>query len=147
MPSIPMHVLDPQCLPFVPSFQHQQSQPPQPFFQPDIQQFNPMMFEGYNGAPLFAPYDLPPLSPYGGYPVAPMDPRMFMNYGQQQQQQLPMQMQQIHMGANQFSPPPHIPHQSPPIRPQQTTSPNQPTNKATLQFVPSQVFRNMPKKS
>jgi hypothetical protein len=145
MPPIPMHVLDPQSLPFIPSFQHQQSQPPQPFFQSDMQQFNPMMFGGYNGAPPFAPYDLPPpSSPYGGYPIGPMDPRMFMNYGQQQ---LPMQMQQIPMGAGQFPPPPYIHHQSPPIRPQQTTSPNQPTNKATLQFVPSQVFRNMPKKS
>lgn len=142
MPQIPPFSFDQQSPMHMPS---SLQQPPfHPFYQPDTQPFNPnsMMFDQLSGIS-FQPYDLPPPDAYPNYTSGPIDTSAPLFY---QQEQLPMQMQNVSIGSQQFAPPPHMHQHSPPIRPQQTTPPNV-TNKATLQFVPSQVLRNIPKKS
>jgi len=53
-----------------------QQPPPHLSFQPNMQQFNPM---GFDGQP-FLPYDLPPPGTFPGYPIAPMGTPMPTNY-------------------------------------------------------------------
>jgi hypothetical protein len=142
MPQSPMYLFDQQSSTYIP-FQYQQPLQSYPLFQPGIQQYNtmhpdPNMLGGFTSVSTIIPYDLPPADAYPGYPIRPIGTSIPINHEQQQ----------VPMGAAQFPPPTHhIPHPSPPIQHQQTTSPNQPINKAALQFVPSAVFRNMPKKS
>jgi hypothetical protein len=117
-------------------------------FQPGMQQFNPMHpmeFNEFNDVQSFPPYDLPPPGTFPGYPIGPMGTPTPVNYGQQQQQQFPTQMQNVPMGPSQFTPTSPLSAEAPPFQPQQTTSPGS-ANKQTLQFVPSQVLRNIPKK-
>jgi len=117
-------------------------------FQPSMQQFNPMYPMGYgefNDVPPFVPYDLPPPNAFSGYPIESMGTSMPINYEQQQQQQqYPTQMQNVPKGPDQLISNSSLSHLAAPFEPQQTNS-TRSTNIQTLQFIPSQVLRNIPK--
>jgi len=129
------HLFEQQPQMYMPS--QYQLLPPHLSFQPDMQQFNPMGFDGFNGVTSFPPHDLS----FSGYPIEPLGPSMPINY----EQQFPTQTPNVPMGKVQFTPTSSLSYDAPPFQPQQTTS-FSPTNRQTLQFIPSQVFRNMPKK-
>ncbi|CAF0749442.1 unnamed protein product [Adineta steineri] len=117
---------------------------PDPFFQSVDQSFNPMMYDPSNGLPLYSPYNLPPETAFSGYPGEPMGGYFPLN---NEQHPFPMQTQNIPAESHNTTATSHMQPQSSPLQnQQQTTSPNV-TNRATLQFIPIQVLRNIPKKS
>jgi hypothetical protein len=96
-----------------------------------------------NGAP-FQPFDLIPPNTYPGFPVGPV----LNPVPSQQQQQSPTQPNNLRMGSPQtMSTPLNISHNSPPsqIQPAQPNNSPRMSGGSTLQFVPSQVLRKMPK--
>jgi len=107
-------------------------------FQPGMQQFNPMELEGFNGIPPFSPYDLP----LSDYPIGPMGPSIPINYEQQVSPQIP----NVPMRPRELASTSSLSYDAPPFEPQKTSSSGS-TNRQTLQFIPSQVLRNIPKKS
>jgi hypothetical protein len=107
-------------------------------FQPGMRQFNPMELEGFNGIPPFSPYDLP----LSGYPIGPMGHSIPINYEQQVSPQIP----NVPMRPREFASTSSLSYDAPPFEPQKTSSSGS-TNRQTLQFIPSQVLRNIPKKS
>jgi len=144
MPQVPSYPFEQQSPVYMPSPLHQ---PPfHPIFQPGIQQFNPMypnpmMFDQFSSAPPFPQYDFPPTVAYPNYTTEPMGTPVPLFY---EQEQLPMQMQNVSMEPHQFTSAPPMYQHSPPLPPQQTTPPHI-INAAALEFVPSQVPRNIPK--
>jgi hypothetical protein len=98
---------------------------------------------GFNSVAPFQPFDLFP-NTYPGIPVGPVPTPV----PPQQQQQSPMQANNIRLGSPQtMSSPMNISHTSPPSQVQQAQPNNSPrmSGGSTLQFVPSQVLRKMPK--
>jgi hypothetical protein len=129
-------------------------QPPLSILQRAIQQSdqqfntNPIsspISNGFNNVAPFQPFDLISSNAYPGFPVGPTLNHVPLQY---QQQQSPVQQNNIRMGSPQtMSSPSNKSHNSPPSQPQaaqQTNSPRM-SGGSTLQFVPSQVLRNMPK--
>ncbi|CAF2425748.1 unnamed protein product [Rotaria sp. Silwood2] len=147
MPQTSMYPFEQQSpIYMLPQFQQPLSYP---YFQPGMEQFNQMYGasmapDQFNQRAPFPSYDLHPQGAYVNYPSGPMVTPMPFNYGQQQQQQLPMQMQNLTMGPGQLPPNSHMSYQSPTMQFQQHTSTGS-TNNATLQFIPSQVLRKIPK--
>jgi hypothetical protein len=124
-----------------------QQQPPLSMLQRAIQQsehqFNtnqtfPLMSNGFNGGAPFAPIDLIPPNTYPGFPIGPTSTQPPL----QSQQQSPTQLNNIRLGSPQTMSSPSVSHMSP--QSQQMTSPRM-SGGSTLQFVPSQVLRNMSK--
>jgi hypothetical protein len=132
MSQVPSYLFEQQPQMYMPS-QYQQL-PRQLSFQPGMQQFNPVGFDEFNGVP----YDLT----LSGYPIEPMGPSMPINY----EQQLPTQTPNVPTRPVQFTSTSPLSCDAPIFQPQQTAS-SSPTNRQTLQFIPSQVLRNIPKKS
>lgn len=112
-----------------------QYQPMSPSFHPGMQQFNPMGFDPTNGMSIFPPQGFP----IPGYPIIPMGTPITANY--EQQQQTPSTSTRTNQFASSS-----LSYDAQPFEPQQTPSPRS-TNKETLQFIPSQVLRNIPKKN
>lgn len=98
---------------------------------------NPIMVGDFNGAPAFAPYNLPPVTP-PGYPLSPSGLPLSID---PMPHQSPAQMQHAPPSSATSS---RLSHESPVFEPRQTAPPVV-ANKDTLKFVPSQVLRNMPK--
>lgn len=100
---------------------------------------------GFNSVAPFQPFDLISPTNYTSFPVAPTSNQVPIQY---QQQQSPIQPNNIRMNSPQtMSSPSNISHNSSPAHnptSQQTNSPRV-TGGSTLQFVPSQVLRKMPK--
>ena len=111
--------------------------------QSGMQQFNPMQYTESNGMPVFLPYELPPSGTVPGYAIGPFGSPATSNYEQQQQQQVSMPTHNISSGPTS---PSTLSYDAVPFQPQQTTPPPPQTSKQTLQFIPSQVLRNIPKK-
>ena len=124
--------------------------------QQSDQQFNTNptpypMSNGFNNVAPFQPFDLIGSGSFPGFPIgpvlnqAPLQPQLPQ---QQQQQQSPIQPNNIRFSSPQAASSPLKTSQaSPPTQPQtpqQTNSPRM-SGGSTLQFVPSQVLRNMPK--
>jgi hypothetical protein len=109
--------------------------------QPGMQPFNSMQYNESNGMPVFLPYELPPPGTVPGYAIEPLGIPAPRNY---EQQQVPLSTQNISSGPT--SPPvaSTLSYDAVPFQPQQMTPPS-PTQKQTLQFIPSQVLRNIPK--
>jgi len=103
---------------------------------------------GFNNVAPFQPFDLISSNTYPGFPVGPTLNHIPLQYQQQQQQQSPVQPNNIRMGSPQTMPSPsNKSHNSPPSQTQAAQPMNSPrmSGGSTLQFVPSQVLRNMPK--
>jgi hypothetical protein len=100
---------------------------------------------GFNNVAPFQPFDLIPPNTYPGFPVGPLPNQVPL---QNQQQQSPIQPNNIRMGSPQImSSPSNTSHSSPPSQPQAVQQMNSPrmSGGSTLQFVPSQVLRKMSK--
>ena len=127
--------------------------PPQPLsmlqqaIQQSEQQFNsnPAAYStsnGFNSVAPFQPFDLFP-NTFPGIPVGPLPTSV-----PPQQQQSPIQPNNIRLGSPQtMSSPMNISHNSPPsqVQPAQPNNSPRMSGGSTLQFVPSQVLRKMPK--
>ncbi|CAF0852092.1 unnamed protein product [Rotaria sp. Silwood1] len=140
-----MYPYEQQSQMYLPSHYHQQSL--YHHFSPGMEQFNPMYGvpiagNEFNYGVPFPPYNLHHQGAYLGHPTESMITPMPFNY--EQQQQLPMQMQNLAMGPGQLPPMHHMSSESSTMQPRQQTSTGS-TNKAALQFIPSQVLRNIPK--
>ena len=126
-----------------------QSTPPMSMLQRAIQQSEQQLNfnsapNGFNGSASFPSMDFPPANPYPGFPTGPgLNPASLPF-----QQQSPVRMNNVRMESPQAHSSPSVSHTSPPSQsqPQQVTSPRAPGG-STLQFVPSQVLRKIPKKS
>jgi hypothetical protein len=110
--------------------------------QSDVPPINRMGFDEHdNGTLPFSASDL--LLP-GGLSVNPVrltnDVSMPVSY---RPQQFPMSTQNVPMGPSTSS----LSYDAVPFQPQQTTPPPHVTDRETVQFIPSQVLRNIPKKS
>lgn len=127
-------------------------QPPLSMMQRAIQQSAQQMntnqthhpvSNGFNNVAPFQPFDLIPPQAYPGFPAG-----LVLTQTPPQQQQSPLQQNNIRLGSPQAMPSPsNISHASPPSQTQaipQTNSPRM-SGGSTLQFVPSQVLRKMPK--
>jgi hypothetical protein len=141
-------------LPSQPFLQQQQQQASLSMLQRAIQQSNqqfntnqisPPVLNGSTDITPFQPFDLNPPYAYPGFPVGPIFNQNPVQ--QQQQQQSPVQSNNIRMGSPQTMSSPNMSHNSPSLQTpatQQTSSPRM-SGGSTLQFVPSQVLRNMSK--
>ena len=103
------------------------------------------MSNGFNNVAPFQPFDIIAPNSYPSYPAGPIPNQVPL----QSQQQSPIQTNNIRLVSPQIaSSPLKTSHTSPPTQaqtpPQQTNSPRM-SGGSTLQFVPSQVLRNMPK--
>lgn len=103
-------------------------------FQPDIQQSNQIWTDSNNGMPYFPPQGFP----IPGIPIIPMGTP---THEQQQQQQIPNTSTEANQSVRTSS----LSGDAQPFEPKQTTN-KQPVDKQTLQFIPNQVLRNIPKK-
>lgn len=118
--------------------------PPFPFEQgPSMypaSPINPIGFDGYNNDIFpFLPSNVLLPGALPGYPGRSMS----VNYGQRQYY---TPMQNVLTGPpSQFLPTSTLSYDAAPFQPQQTISPHS-TERETLQFIPSQVLRNIPKK-
>jgi len=118
--------------------------------QQSDQQFNTNQISspisnGFNNVTPFQPFDLIPPNTYPGFPVGPLPNQVPLP---QQQQQSPVQPNNIRMGLPQtMTSPANASHSSPPSQTQATQQMNSPrmSGGSTLQFVPSQVLRKMSK--
>lgn len=138
----------------------QQPPPQAPFsllqraIQQSDQQFNTNstpypMSNGFTNAAPFQPFDLIGSNAYPGFPIGPvLNQTPPHHQPPPPQQQSPIQPNNIRLSSPQAASSPLKTSQaSPPTQPQtpqQTNSPRMPGG-STLQFVPSQVLRNMPK--
>ncbi|CAF1231457.1 unnamed protein product [Adineta steineri] len=135
--------------------QHQQQQQSLAFLERAIQQSNQQFntnqtsFAISNGSmdiPPFQPFDLNLSNTYPGFPVGPLiTPNVVQQQQQQPQPQSPMQSNNIRMGSPQTMSSPQTSYNSPPSQTPTTPQVNSPrmSGGSTLQFVPSQVLRNM----
>lgn len=145
----------PQSQPF--QQQQQQQQPVQLSFlqraiQQSDQQFNMNQTSStvpneFSTVPLFQPFDLLPPNAYPGFPIGSVMNQAVLQHQQQQQQQSPAQPNNIRLSSPQAASSPNTSHTSPPSQPQTPQQMNSPrmSGGSTLQFVPSQVLRNMSK--
>ena len=133
-------------------FQQQQQQQQAPFsilhraIQQSNQQFNtnqisPPVLNGSADVTPFQPFDLNPPYAYPGFPIGPIFNQIPL------QQQPPVQSNNIRMGSPQTMSSPNMSHHSPSSQTQTTPQMSSPrmSGGSTLQFVPSQVLRNMSK--
>ena len=99
---------------------------------------------GFNSVAPFQPFDLLPQNTYPGFPIG-------MNMNQpstpyHQPHASPVQLNNVRIGSPQILSSPQLPHPSPPSQtPSQAVTSPRMSGGSTLQFVPSQVLRNMPK--
>ena len=136
--------------PSISTLSQPQSPPTYASFQLGMEQFNPLLgnpmaSDESNSAALFQSYYLHPQDDkFFSYPSESTLPPTADNYYQQRPQSS-IQIQNPTISPGQLiTQTPHTPHMSLPLQSEQKITMNS-IDKASLQFVPSQVLRNIPK--